>query len=93
MSSHLGEIIKGLLSWSEESKEHFRLKVKVLFERFIRKFSFEKVQSLVPPEHQKLISSIRKQKERAIKKKEKLKAEGGGQVSSKEERKKTDKSL
>jgi len=52
--------------------------VKVLLERLIRKFSYEKIQRLIPTEHQKLIANIKKQKDRAQKKKEQLKVRSGG---------------
>lgn len=47
-----------------------RTKIKHIFERLIKKIGFENIYELVPEEHQKFLNSIKKQKERAKKKKE-----------------------
>jgi ribosomal RNA-processing protein 12 len=34
---HLPELVKALMPWGEDSKNHFRVKIKVILERLIRK--------------------------------------------------------
>ena len=36
--SFRNEKVSSILNWSEDSRNHFRLKAKVIFERLIRKF-------------------------------------------------------
>jgi ribosomal RNA-processing protein 12 len=60
LAPHVKELVEKVLSWSQNDRNHFRLKARVILERLIRKFDFEMVASLVPKKHQKLMSHIRK---------------------------------
>eukprot|EP00039_Didymoeca_costata_P010563 m.142568 g.142568 ORF g.142568 m.142568 type:complete len:1264 (+) comp14880_c0_seq1:1287-5078(+) len=42
----------------------FRMRVRMIFERFIRKFGFEKILDLTPEDHKKMVLNIRKRKDR-----------------------------
>mmetsp|Transcript_32344 Transcript_32344/g.52263 ORF Transcript_32344/g.52263 Transcript_32344/m.52263 type:complete len:1330 (-) Transcript_32344:437-4426(-) len=66
---HLDDLIDKLCNWSRDTKNHFRVKIRVLFEKLIRKFGFDVVHSLVPEEQKRMIINIRKAKERASRKK------------------------
>jgi len=61
-------IITSILSCSKDKKSHFKTKVRHIFERLIRKFSYEVVEGFVPEDSKKLIVNIRKRRERAKRK-------------------------
>lgn len=61
---HLPEMIPRLISWNHVHKEHFRAKVKNILERIIRRFGLPIVERHCPEEDQKLITNIRKTRER-----------------------------
>lgn len=69
VDTHLPTLVPALLGWSAEHKQHFKAKVRHLFERLIRRFGFERVASLTDEDNRKLINNIRKRKERARRKK------------------------
>ena len=64
VASHLEKLIPNLMVWSHESKGHFRMKVKGLMERMIRKFGYDVILQLTPEEDHKLLVNIRKTRER-----------------------------
>jgi ribosomal RNA-processing protein 12 len=65
----LPTLIPNLLNWSHEHKAHLQAKVKHIFERMIRRFGVELVAKSTPEKDQKLITNIRKTRERRKKKK------------------------
>ncbi|ODQ66869.1 NUC173-domain-containing protein [Nadsonia fulvescens var. elongata DSM 6958] len=67
---NLKSFIQHLLVWSHEHKAHFKSKVKHIVERLIRRFGFEEIEKNFPEEDMKLLSNIRKTKERAKRQKE-----------------------
>ena len=70
MLPRLQTLIPNLITWSHEHKAHFKAKVKHIFERMIRRFGIEVVERYTPQEDQKLITNIRKTRDRRKKKKE-----------------------
>lgn len=58
-----------LLSWGHEHKGAFKSKVKHIVERMIRRFGVEEIERVCPEEDRKLITNIRKTKERNKRKK------------------------
>src|SRR5271170_3890572 len=64
MEQRLDKLIPNLMVWSHEIKGHFRVKVKSLMERMIRKFGVETVLKYTPQDDHKLINNIRKTRER-----------------------------
>ncbi|KIH93473.1 hypothetical protein SPBR_04281 [Sporothrix brasiliensis 5110] len=60
----LPTLIPNLMRWSHEHKGHFRAKVKHILDRMVRRFGFDIVNKYCPEEDRKLISNIRKTKER-----------------------------
>ncbi|KAF8200713.1 armadillo-type protein [Pholiota molesta] len=67
---HLKEIVPGLLNWSHDHKNHFKLKVRHIFERMLRRFTWEEVYSCAGEEEAaKVLINIKKRKERAKRKK------------------------
>ncbi|OZJ02702.1 hypothetical protein BZG36_03856 [Bifiguratus adelaidae] len=70
LQNHLGDIVKGILTWSHEHKSHFKAKVRHIFERLIRRFGYEEIDKYVPEDDKKLLINIRKRRERAKRKKQ-----------------------
>eukprot|EP00164_Ancoracysta_twista_P005519 GFYU01007569.1.p1 GENE.GFYU01007569.1~~GFYU01007569.1.p1 ORF type:complete len:1236 (-),score=497.10 GFYU01007569.1:78-3731(-) len=71
LKPHLQATIEALLRCSEESRNRFRLKVKMIIERLVRKCGYEDVEAVFPEEHKKLLVNMRKIKEREKKAKAK----------------------
>ncbi|CAN1232602.1 RRP12-like protein [Linum perenne] len=61
---HLGSIVQGLIRWQDDSKSHFKAKVKNLLEMLVKKCGMEAVRRVMPEEHMKLLTNIRKIKDR-----------------------------
>ncbi|CAK4033566.1 Ribosomal RNA-processing 12 [Lecanosticta acicola] len=74
----LPTLIPNLIVWSHEHKQHFKAKVKHIFERMIRRFGVAVVERHTPESDRKLISNIRKTRERRKKKRDVDGEEGGG---------------
>ncbi|KAK9240336.1 NUC173 domain-containing protein [Lipomyces kononenkoae] len=73
----LETLVPNLLQWAHEHHARFKLKVKHLIERLLRRFGIEVIERVFPEEDKKLLGNIRKSKERARRKKESAEAEGG----------------
>ncbi|KAK9134132.1 hypothetical protein Syun_013462 [Stephania yunnanensis] len=61
---HLKSVVEGLVQWQDDTKNHFKAKVKLLLEMLIKKCGMDAVKAVMPEEHMKLLSNIRKIKER-----------------------------
>ncbi|KAI1820964.1 NUC173 domain-containing protein [Xylaria intraflava] len=85
MLPRLQSMIPNLMVWSHEHKGHFKAKVKHILERMVRRFGFEPVNKSCPEADRKLLTNIRKTKERSKRKREAAKAQGDedGQQSTK----------
>ncbi|KAL1842993.1 hypothetical protein VTJ49DRAFT_3470 [Mycothermus thermophilus] len=70
MLPRLATLIPNVMVWSHEHKGHFRAKVKHILERMIRRFGVDIVNKHCPEADRKLITNIRKTKERSKRKKE-----------------------
>ncbi|KAI9799243.1 MAG: hypothetical protein M1833_004121 [Piccolia ochrophora] len=89
MAPRLPTLLPNLIFWSHEHKAHFKLKVKHIIERMIRRFGIELVEKFCPEDDRKLIANIRKSKERSKRKKNAAKAEGDDDAHEPETRRKT----
>ncbi|KAL2149573.1 hypothetical protein VTH82DRAFT_8224 [Thermothelomyces myriococcoides] len=76
MLPRLPTLIPNVMVWSHEHKGHFRAKVKHILERMIRRFGVDIVNKHCPEADRKLITNIRKTKERNKRKKEAAKNGG-----------------
>ncbi|KXJ97145.1 NUC173 domain-domain-containing protein [Microdochium bolleyi] len=76
MLPRLPSMIPNLMVWSHEHKGHFRSKVKHILERLVRRFGFEPVNKHCPEADRKVLTNIRKTKERSKRKKEAAKNGG-----------------
>lgn len=78
VQAQLPKLVPPLLAWSHDHKNHFKIKVRHIFERMIRRFGFDAVYACVGPEDQergKVLLNVKKRKEQSKKKKAKQRAE------------------
>lgn len=70
---HIRPILKSLLGWSHGHKNHFKLQVRYICERLMRKIGYDELFAYVEDseEGKKILANIKKRKEHAKKKKEK----------------------
>lgn len=67
---HLKDLVPALLRWSHDHKNHFKAKVRHIFERMIRRFGWEDVYACAGEEEaRKVLVNIKKRKDRAKRKK------------------------
>ncbi|TQD93685.1 hypothetical protein C1H46_020689 [Malus baccata] len=78
---HLKSMVEGLLKWQDATKTHFKAKVKLLLEMLVKKCGLDAVKAVMPQEHMKLLTNIRKLKERKEKKMGSKSEEARSQVS------------
>ncbi|GKV24693.1 hypothetical protein SLEP1_g34276 [Rubroshorea leprosula] len=64
LGAHLGILVQGLLSSEDDTKNHFKVKVKILLEMLAQKCGLDAVKTVMPEEHMKLLTNIRKIKKR-----------------------------
>uniref|UniRef100_A0A3B5LVL1 Ribosomal RNA processing 12 homolog n=1 Tax=Xiphophorus couchianus TaxID=32473 RepID=A0A3B5LVL1_9TELE len=60
LGSHVALMMEGVGNIKDDVRRHFRTKLKNIFTKFIRKFGFELVKSMLPAEHHKVLTNIRK---------------------------------
>jgi ribosomal RNA-processing protein 12 len=66
----LYQLVPALLGWAHDHKNHFKAKVRHIFERMIRRFGFQEVYSCANGEEAaKVLVNIKKRKDRAKRKK------------------------
>ncbi|ORZ09128.1 NUC173 domain-domain-containing protein [Lobosporangium transversale] len=73
---HLQEIVSGMIRWSHEHKGHFKVKVRHILERLVRRFGYDEVVAYVPEADKKLLINIKKRRERAKRNKKNNSASG-----------------
>ena len=82
---HLPSLVVTLLGWSHDHKNHFKVKVRHIFERMLRRFSFEEVYACAADQEAgKVLLNIKKRKDRA-KRKKAARAEEGDEDEDAEE--------
>ncbi|XP_059981512.1 RRP12-like protein isoform X3 [Lagenorhynchus albirostris] len=67
LAKHVQLVMGAIGKLSDDMRRHFRMKLRNLFTKFIRKFGFELVRKLLPEEYQKVLVNIRKAEARARK--------------------------
>ncbi|XP_076599005.1 RRP12-like protein [Chaetodon auriga] len=70
LASHVAVMMDGIGSIKDDVRRHFRTKLKNIFTKFIRKFGFELVKSMLPAEHHKVLANIRKAEARTKRRKQ-----------------------
>lgn len=64
LQPHLAAILEGILLWASDSKNKFKLKVRLIVEKLARKCGFDAVQAAMPAGDSKLLTHIRKERTR-----------------------------
>ncbi|KAM6997818.1 RRP12-like protein [Tautogolabrus adspersus] len=70
LASHATVMMEGVGSIKDDVRRHFRTKLKNIFTKFIKKFGFELVKSMLPAEHHKVLANIRKAEARTMRRKQ-----------------------
>uniref|UniRef100_A0A667YRZ8 Ribosomal RNA processing 12 homolog n=1 Tax=Myripristis murdjan TaxID=586833 RepID=A0A667YRZ8_9TELE len=70
LASHVTVMMEGIGNIKDDVRRHFRTKLKNIFTKFIRKFGFELVKSMLPAEHHKVLVNIRKAEARTKRRKQ-----------------------
>uniref|UniRef100_A0A8C0PJ52 Ribosomal RNA processing 12 homolog n=2 Tax=Canis lupus familiaris TaxID=9615 RepID=A0A8C0PJ52_CANLF len=65
LAKHVQLVMEAIGKLSDDMRRHFRLKLRNLFTKFIRKFGFELVKGLLPEEYHRVLVNIRKAEARA----------------------------
>lgn len=78
----LHTLVPGLMSWSREHKAQFRVKVKHILERAVRRFGYTEIEKWTPEGDRKFLANIRKAKDRAKRKRSEGAAQGAGEKDS-----------
>lgn len=68
LQHNLKSMVDGLLLWCDDSKNHFKAKVRVIVEMLVRRCGPQAVSAVMPEPHLKLLTHIRKMKEKKEKK-------------------------
>ncbi|KAM7276742.1 hypothetical protein ACFE04_018608 [Oxalis oulophora] len=68
LQMHLSSMVEGLLRWQDDSKNHFKAKVKYLLEMLVKKCGMDSVKAVMPEQHMRLLTNIRKTNQRKEKK-------------------------
>ncbi|KAK9455509.1 armadillo-type protein [Dipodascopsis uninucleata] len=64
----LPELVPNLLAWSHEHHARFKIKVRHLIERLVRRFGHDTISAVFPEDDRKLLTNIRKSRDRARRK-------------------------
>lgn len=72
MRPKVPELLLKLLRWSHEHTGHFKAKVKHIIERLIRRFGYDYIEANFPEEDRKLLTNIRKARNRSKRKDEEV---------------------
>ncbi|KAM6916699.1 RRP12-like protein [Xenentodon cancila] len=70
LASHVTVMMEGVGNIKDDMRRHFRTKLKNIFTKFIRKFGFELVKSMLPAEHHRVLANIRKAEARSKRRKQ-----------------------
>nr|XP_043627919.1 RRP12-like protein [Erigeron canadensis] len=64
LQTHMRGMVDALLNWQSSNNNHLKAKVKVLLEMLVKKCGIDSVKEVMPEEHMKLLTNIRKTKDR-----------------------------
>eukprot|EP00727_Mastigamoeba_balamuthi_P008748 m51a1_g4496 hypothetical protein (632) ;mRNA; f:338330-342306 len=68
LDAHLDSIIGGVESWKRKNRNYFRMEVKYLFERLLKKYGYERISAAVTDEMKKVLRNVVKSQEHRKKK-------------------------
>ena len=69
LADQLPRLVPAILNWSDDSKNRFKLKVRVVLERMCERCGYDIVEASMPREHMALIAHIKREETRLEKKK------------------------
>jgi hypothetical protein len=69
LTPHLKDILDGVLLWAEDTKNRYKLKVRHLVERLIKRCSYDAVAAAWPESEAKLLTAVRKEFARSARRK------------------------
>ncbi|KAG2212272.1 hypothetical protein INT47_001631 [Mucor saturninus] len=69
LEPQLENIVRSLLKCQQQHKSHFKVKIRHMFERLIRRFGYDTIANLMPEEDRKMIVNIQKRRLRAKRRK------------------------
>ena len=67
MTAHVSNMLKALENWNDSTRRYFRMKVKKLLTRLVRRYGFDSIASMLPEAHRKQLDNVRKLLSRAKK--------------------------
>lgn len=82
---HLKDIFEGVLLWADDSKNRYKLKVRHLVERLVKRCGYDAVAAVWPESEAKLLTAVRKEFARAARRKSVRagnESEGGTEVGT-----------
>lgn len=74
----LPSLTEGLLQWANVHHQQFKLQVRHLMERLMRRFGYERMEQVTPSEHHPLLVNIKKRREKSKKQQKKEKSTESG---------------
>ncbi|CAM1307241.1 RRP12 (predicted), partial [Pycnogonum litorale] len=60
LAQHLDTLMEGLVNMTDDARKHFRIKVKEILDRLVRKFGFEIISKMAPVKFDKVLRNVRK---------------------------------
>uniref|UniRef100_A0A8C8R7I7 Ribosomal RNA processing 12 homolog n=1 Tax=Pelusios castaneus TaxID=367368 RepID=A0A8C8R7I7_9SAUR len=82
LAKHAPMMLEAVGRLTDDMRRHFRMKLRNLFTKFIRKFGFELVRGLLPAEHHRVLVNIRKAETRSRKQRALKQAAAAGEESA-----------
>ncbi|KNC81310.1 hypothetical protein SARC_06360 [Sphaeroforma arctica JP610] len=68
LGQYLPTLLDTLMGWPDDQKQHFKMKIRFLLERLIRKYGLDEITNMMPEKDRKLVANIRKRKEQDLRK-------------------------
>ncbi|XP_065152602.1 RRP12-like protein isoform X2 [Paramisgurnus dabryanus] len=84
LAGQMTVIMEGISNMRDDMRRHFRIKLKSIYTKLVRKFGFELVKSMLPVEHHKVLANIRKVEARSKRRKMLDKTDEDGSDSEEE---------
>ncbi|XP_053548481.1 RRP12-like protein [Bombina bombina] len=85
LSKHLQLMVESIGNINGDMRRHFRMKLRTIFTKLIRKFGFDVVKNMLPEEYHKVLINIRKAESRTKKQKALKQAADEGEVEDDED--------
>ena len=77
LTPHISDILTGVLLWAEDTKNRFKLKVRQMLKRLMKRCGYDAVAAAWPPSQAKLLTALRKDMGRTARRKAGASSAGG----------------